>query len=107
MTLIRRDGQALLRSEDDSAQLAWALAAERARPYTEAEAAAFLALYQVLRQALPRDRRELDEIAGLARQLMPIWMQPARIERLRTAVRPLPLPVGRYDRSVSPLIRAA
>ncbi|MEV4190332.1 zeta toxin family protein [Streptomyces toxytricini] len=54
VTLIRRDGQALLRAEHGSTELARALAAERARPYTEAEAAAFLALYRALREALPR-----------------------------------------------------
>lgn len=107
VTLIRRDGQALLRAEHGGTDLAQALAAERTRPYTEAEAAAFLAQYQVLRKALPRHRRELDEIAGLARPLMPTWMQPARIGRPRTVVWPLPLPAGRYNWSVSPLSRAA
>ncbi|MEY2233342.1 zeta toxin family protein [Streptomyces sp. BF23-19] len=107
VTLIRRDGQALLRSEHGSTQLARALAAERARPYTEAEAAAFLALHRALRAVLPRHRRELDEIAGLARPLMPSGMQPARIGRPRPVVWPLPLPAGRYACSVSPFSRAA
>ncbi|MFF4393066.1 zeta toxin family protein [Streptomyces sp. NPDC001552] len=105
VTLVRRDGQALLRSERGRARLARALAAERAR--TEAEAAAFLALYRALREALPRHRRELDEIAGLARPLMPARMQPPRIGCPRPEVWPLALPAGRYDWAVSPLRRAA
>ncbi|WP_331718909.1 zeta toxin family protein (plasmid) [Streptomyces virginiae] len=107
VTLIRRDGQALLRSEHGSTQPARALAAERARPYTETEAAAFLALHRALRAVLPRHRRELDEIAGLARPLMPARMQPARIGRPRPEVWPLPLPAGHYACSVSPFSRAA
>ncbi|MER7827006.1 zeta toxin family protein [Streptomyces sp. NPDC096097] len=107
VTLIRRDGRALLRSEHGSTQLARALAAERARPYTEAEAAGFLALYRALREALPRHRRELDEIAGLARPLMPARMQPLWIGRPRPEVWPLALPAVRYDWSVSPWRRAA
>ncbi|MFD3782241.1 zeta toxin family protein [Streptomyces sp. NPDC058612] len=106
VTLIRRDGQALLRSERGGPQLAWALAAERARPYTEAEAVAFLALHRAVREVLPRYRRELDEIAGLARPLMPGRLRPARIGRPAAAPRSLPLPV-RYDWPVSPLSRAA
>ncbi|WP_250569044.1 hypothetical protein [Streptomyces sp. CJ_13] len=107
VTLVRRDGQALLRSERGSTQLAGALAAERARSYTEAEASAFLALHRALREALPRHRRELDEIAGLARPLMPTRMQPPRIGRPRPEVCSLALPAGCYDWSVSPLRRAA
>ncbi|MFD5891585.1 zeta toxin family protein [Streptomyces sp. NPDC060334] len=107
VTLVRRDGQALLRSERGSTQPARALAAERARPYTEAEATAFLALHRALREALPRHRRELDAIAGLARPLMPGRMQPPRIGRPRPQVWPLAVPAGRYDWSVSPLRRAA
>ncbi|GAA2651513.1 hypothetical protein GCM10010425_75920 [Streptomyces spororaveus] len=106
VTMVRRDGQALLRSEHGSTQLARALAGERARPYTEAEAAAFLALHRALREALPRHRRELDEIAGLARPLMPARMQPPRIGRPRPEAWPLPLPAGLYDWPVSPLSRA-
>lgn len=64
ITVIRRDGQALLRDEaDGSGRAPWALAAEQLRPYTEQEAMAFLQLHH----ALPRHRGELDEIAALAR----------------------------------------
>ncbi|MFF4522661.1 hypothetical protein [Streptomyces bluensis] len=66
MTVIRRGGHALLRHEAGGAgQALWALTAERLRPYTEQEAAAFLRLHQALRRALPRYRAELDEIAAL------------------------------------------
>ncbi|MGW6513227.1 zeta toxin family protein [Streptomyces niveus] len=53
VTVIRRDGQALLRQEGHGEQASWALAAERQRPYTEEETAAFLHLHQALRKALP------------------------------------------------------
>ncbi|MFD7094077.1 zeta toxin family protein [Streptomyces xanthophaeus] len=106
VTLIGRDGQALLRSEHGGPHLAWALAAERARPYTETEAAAFLALHRALREVLPRHRRELDEIAGLARPLMPGRLRPTRIGCSATAAGRLPLP-ARYDWPVSQLSRAA
>ncbi|MFF5408432.1 hypothetical protein ACFY8K_36955 [Streptomyces misionensis] len=77
-TVIRRDGQALLRQESGGAgRASWALAAERLRPYTEQETEAFLRLHQSLRRALPRHRQELDEIATLARSLMPAAVQPA------------------------------
>ncbi|MFJ3840618.1 hypothetical protein ACIPY6_34630 [Streptomyces sp. NPDC090054] len=105
--LVRRDGQALLRSERGSTLPARALAAERARPYSEEEAAAFLALHRALREALPRHRPELDEIAALARPLMPARMQPPRIGRPRPEMWPLALPAADYDWLVSPLSRAA
>ncbi|MGV9566007.1 hypothetical protein [Streptomyces sp. NPDC003480] len=54
ITVIRRDGQALLRHEaDGSGRASWALAAERMRPYTEQEATAFLQLHQALRRGFP------------------------------------------------------
>ncbi|MCZ0983739.1 zeta toxin family protein [Streptomyces diastatochromogenes] len=110
ITVIRRDGQALLRHENGSraGRASWALAAERLRPYTEQEAAAFLRLHQGLRRALPRHREELDEIAALARPLMPERVQPARLGRPHPPVWPLPVPsraVG-YD-SLSSFSRAA
>jgi adenylate kinase family enzyme len=92
ITVIRRDGQALLRHESGGAgRASWALAAERLRPYTEQEAEAFLRLYQGLRRALPRHRQELDEIAALARPLMPARVQPARLGRPYPPVWPLPV----------------
>ncbi|MGW1616830.1 hypothetical protein ACWCQZ_47105 [Streptomyces sp. NPDC002285] len=72
VTVIRRDAHALLRQEAGGAgRASWALRAERLRPYTEQEAAAFLRLHQALRRTLPQHRAELDEIAALARPLMP------------------------------------
>ncbi|GHE71950.1 ATP/GTP-binding protein [Streptomyces longispororuber] len=100
ITVIRRDGQALLRHEADGAgRASWALAAERSRPYTEQEAAAFLGLHQGLRRALPRHREELDDIAALARPLMPARVQPARLGRPHPPSWPLPVPgtAARYD----------
>jgi hypothetical protein len=108
VTVIRRDGEALLRQESGGRRAAWVLAAERLRPYTEQEAAAFLRLHQALRRALPQHRQELDEIAALARPLMPARVQPARIDRPHPSVWPLPvrrLPSG-YD-SLSSFSRAA
>ncbi|MFP1629880.1 zeta toxin family protein [Streptomyces sp. 5K101] len=92
VTVIRRDGQALLRQEAGGAgRASWALAAEQLRPYTEPEAIAFLRLHQALRRALPRHREELDEIAALARPLMPPGVQPARLDRPHPPVWPLPV----------------
>ncbi|GAA1376794.1 zeta toxin family protein [Streptomyces beijiangensis] len=96
-TVIRRDGQALLRqkpSRTAARRVAWALAAERRRPYTEQEAAQFLALHQALRRALPQHRRELDAIAALARPLLPARVQPGRIPAPRPGGWPLPLPAA-------------
>ncbi|MFD5512133.1 zeta toxin family protein [Streptomyces sp. NPDC127051] len=110
ITVIRRDGQALLRQEKGGGRRAsWALAAERLRPYTDQEAAQFLRLHQALRRALPQHRRELDEIAALARPLMPVRMQPARIDRPYPPLWPLPMPqaaFAAYD-SLSSFNRAA
>ncbi|WP_369265264.1 zeta toxin family protein [Streptomyces sp. R35] len=109
ITVMRRDGQALVRHEaDGSGRASWALAAERLRPYTEEEAMAFLQLHHALRRALPRHRGELDDIAALARPLMPPHMQPARIDRPHPPVWPLPVrwQTSGYD-SLSSLSRAA
>ncbi|MET8566126.1 zeta toxin family protein [Streptomyces flaveolus] len=109
ITVIRRDGQALLRHEAGSAgRASWALAAERLRPYTEQEAAAFLRLHQALRRALPIHREELDEIAAMARPLMPPRVQPARIDQPHPSIWPLPVPLRPlgYD-SLSSFSRAA
>ncbi|MER8237012.1 zeta toxin family protein [Streptomyces sp. NPDC094049] len=95
ITVIRRDGHALLRHENGggTGRAPWALAAERLRPYTEQEAAAFLHLHQGLSRALPRHRRELEEIAALARPLMPPGMQPPRIARTHPPANLLPVPL--------------
>ncbi|TVL87812.1 ATP/GTP-binding protein [Streptomyces sp. SAJ15] len=107
VTVIRRDGQALLRQEQSGGQrAAWALAAERQRPYTEQEATAFLKLHAALHRALPRHRRELDDIAALARPLMPPRVQPPRIDQPHPTAWPLPLPRRPYG-SISSLSRAA
>ncbi|MGW7134025.1 zeta toxin family protein [Streptomyces bobili] len=109
ITVIRRDGQALLRHEGDgSGRASWALAAERLRPYTEQEAIAFLQLHHALRRALPRHCGELDDIAALARPLMPPRMQQASLEQPHLPVWPLPVrqQTGDYD-SLSFLSRAA
>nr|WP_260605456.1 zeta toxin family protein [Streptomyces sp. WAC01280] len=93
ITVIRRDGQALLRHESGGAgRASWALAAERLRPYTEHEAAAFLRLHHGLRRALPRHRDELDEIAALARPLMPPQVRPASLDQPHPPVWHLAVP---------------
>ncbi|WP_256220682.1 zeta toxin family protein [Streptomyces sp. CC53] len=106
ITVIRRDGRALLRHEAGGAGSAsWALAAERARPYTEQEAAAFFRLHHGLWRALPQHRDELEEMVALARPLMPPGMQPARIDRPHPSLWPLPVllrePVYEASRSFS------
>ena len=101
VTVIRRDGHALLRQEQPAApgRASWALAAERQRPYTEQEAAHFIQLYQGLRKALPQHRDELDDIAALARPLMPAGFQRLRIAAHHPDIRLLPLPRTVYDSS--------
>ncbi|MGW2331690.1 zeta toxin family protein [Streptomyces sp. NPDC001700] len=108
VTVIRRDGQALLRQEHGGGRrLAWALAAERQRPYTDQEAAQFLALHHALRKALPRHRRELDDIAALACPLMPPQVQPTRISQLHAPLGLLPVPRATGYEPVSSFNRAA
>ncbi|WP_031522667.1 zeta toxin family protein [Streptomyces sp. NRRL F-5123] len=103
VTVIRRDGRALLRQERPAAtgRASWALTAERLRPYTDQEAAAFLRLHQGLRRALPQHRAELDGIAALARPLLPAGLQPSPIPASQHAVRLLPVATraSRYDSS--------
>ncbi|WP_331744502.1 zeta toxin family protein (plasmid) [Streptomyces sp. NBC_01136] len=92
VTVIRRDGEALLRQEQGGGRrAAWVLAAERMRPYTDQEAVQFLRLHQALRRALPQHRWELDAVAALARPLMSARVQPARIDRPHPSVWPLPV----------------
>lgn len=110
VTVIRRDGQALLRHEAGAAgRASWALTAEQLRPYTEQEATAFLRLHQALRKALPQHRDELDDTVALARPLMPARVQPARLDRPHPPVWPLPVLRGTsgYDCSLSSFSRAA
>ncbi|MFF3968016.1 zeta toxin family protein [Streptomyces griseorubiginosus] len=101
VTVTRRDGHALLRQEQLAApgRASWVLAAERHRPYTGQEAAHFMQLYQGLRRALPQHRDELDEIAALARPLMPAGFQRLRIAAHHPDIRLLPLPRTAYDSS--------
>jgi hypothetical protein len=101
VTVIRRDGRALLRQEKPAVtgRAAWALTAERQRPYTEQEAAGFLRLYQGLRRALPEHRTELDAIAALAHPLLPARMQPPRIPASRPTAGTLPMLRAGYDSS--------
>ncbi|MFJ2272423.1 zeta toxin family protein [Streptomyces sp. NPDC087849] len=109
VTVIRRDGQALLRHEAGAAgRASWALTAEQLRPYTEQEATAFLQLHQALRKALPQHRDELDDIVALARPLMPARVQTTRLDRPHPYVWPLPVLRGAsgYD-SLSSFSRAA
>ncbi|MFG2260970.1 hypothetical protein [Streptomyces mirabilis] len=101
VTVIRRDGQALLRQEQPAApgRASWALASERQRPYTEQEAARFLRIHQGVWRALPEHRAELADIAALARPLVPAHLQPSRIGVPRHAVRLLPVPRPGYPSS--------
>ncbi|MEV7518641.1 zeta toxin family protein [Streptomyces diastaticus] len=105
LTVLSREGRALLRQEPGGRAATWALTAERYRPYTDEEAVRFLQLHRALRRALPRYRAELDEIAALARPLMPAPVQQARITAPGPPTWPLPLPHG-YG-SVSSFSRAA
>ncbi|MET9662756.1 zeta toxin family protein [Streptomyces sp. NPDC006510] len=94
VTVIRRDGQALLRHEAGAAgRASWALTAEQLRPYTDQEAMAFLRLHR----ALPQHRDELDDIVALSRPLMPARVQPARLDRPHPSVWPLPVPCRAWD----------
>lgn len=101
ITVIRRDGHALLRQEQPagSGRAARTVAAERGRLYTEQEAAQFIRLYQGLRRALPQHRAELEDILALACPLMPAHWQPSRIGEPRHPVRLLPVPRTGYDSS--------
>ncbi|MFD5512137.1 zeta toxin family protein [Streptomyces sp. NPDC127051] len=64
-----------------------ALAAERTRPYTQAEAKAFLAIQGLLARALPEHEAELSAITALAAPLMP---NPADRAVLPAPRRPAP-----------------
>ncbi|MFD4904242.1 zeta toxin family protein [Kitasatospora purpeofusca] len=71
-----RDGRALWRRGHSDGLAERALAAERARPYTEPEALMFLASLADLRRALPHHRGELARIAALAHPLLPARLRP-------------------------------
>lgn len=94
VTTIRRDGTALFRSEGQDMRAVRALTDEHVRPYTEQEAVQFISLHRALRKALPRYRRELEEIAALAWPLMPARMRPASLGPVRRDIRLLPALAG-------------
>ncbi|WP_052391177.1 zeta toxin family protein [Streptomyces sp. NRRL B-24484] len=102
--VIDRGGHLLAHQENTRTtggpRAAAALAAGRLRPYTEQEAAAFLHTHAALRRALPQHRDELEDIAALARPLMPAAFQPPRLGQPVGDARALPEPAADY-RSVS------
>ncbi|MFF4085180.1 zeta toxin family protein [Streptomyces sp. NPDC001777] len=81
-----REGTVLYRN-DRTPQGSWTrparaaevLLAEQRRPYTSQEAARFWALQRRLRTELPHYRHDIDQIACLARALMPAHLQPRRL----------------------------
>ncbi|MEU3733721.1 zeta toxin family protein [Streptomyces sp. NPDC033538] len=104
-----RDGTVLYRN-DRTPQGSWArpagaagaLLAEQRRPYTSQEAARFWAVQRRLRAELPHYRHDLEQIALLARALMPTHLQPRRLAG-PAAVAALPLPRARDDDGYGPL----
>ncbi|WP_245766711.1 zeta toxin family protein [Streptomyces colonosanans] len=104
-----RDGTVLYRN-DLTPQGSWAqpagavkaLLAEQRRPYTSREAARFWALQRRLRAELPHYRHDIEQIARLARALMPAHLQPRRLPG-PTAVAALPLPRARDDDGYGPV----
>ncbi|MEW1912349.1 zeta toxin family protein [Kitasatospora sp. NPDC085895] len=98
--VIDRGGHLLALQEQgraaDGLQAAAALAAGRARPYTEQEAAAFLHTNTALRRALPQHRDELEDITALARPLMPAAFQTPRLGQPVGDARALPEPARGY-----------
>ncbi|WP_370424253.1 zeta toxin family protein (plasmid) [Streptomyces sp. QH1-20] len=99
-----RDGTVLYHN-DRTPQRAWsrptgaaaALLAEQNRPYTPREADRFWALQRRLRAELPHYRHDVEQIARLARALMPAHLQPHRLPGA-TAVAALPLARADADR---------
>ncbi|MFI2214914.1 zeta toxin family protein [Streptomyces sp. NPDC020141] len=84
--VLRRDGSVLYRGghlpqggRTPAASAAAALLAEQARPYTDQEAARFWTVQRRLRAELPDYRRDVEQIACLARPLMPGRLQPRRL----------------------------
>ncbi|MGY0466829.1 zeta toxin family protein [Kitasatospora sp. cg17-2] len=104
--VVDRDGRALALQQHGMPVVGGAmaaLAAERARPFTEQEARRFLERHAALRRALPQHRAELARIAALARPLLPAFLQPARLG----PPRPGPLPSPLYAPPSSSCSRAA
>ncbi|MFE5097027.1 zeta toxin family protein [Streptomyces sp. NPDC056638] len=99
-----RDGTVLYRNER-TPQGAWsrptgaatALLAEQNRPYTPREADRFWAIQRRLRAELPHYRHDVEQIARLARAMMPAHLQPHRLPGA-TAVAALPLALEDADR---------
>ncbi|MFF6888634.1 zeta toxin family protein [Streptomyces sp. NPDC012421] len=89
VTVLGADHQALGRGQ----RAAWALTAERLRPYTAREAARFHAVQRALHRALPHLREELNSITAQARPLMPAPWQ-ARPVQHQTGPARLPLPAS-------------
>ncbi|MFF4534226.1 zeta toxin family protein [Streptomyces sp. NPDC001407] len=99
----RRDGTVLYRNDRTQsgswarpASAVQALLAEQTRPYTAQEAARFWAVHRRLRAALPHYRRDVEDIARLARPLMPEQLRPRRLPG-PAAVAALPLPRDEAD----------
>ncbi|MFG2887592.1 zeta toxin family protein [Streptomyces sp. NPDC048297] len=110
VTVMRRDGSVLYRNErgpggawERSAGARHALVAEHYRPYTDQEAARFWAIQRRLRMQLPHYHRDLEEIASLARTLMPEHLLP---QRLRGPAAVAALPARPYE-AFSSFSRAA
>ncbi|MER5201172.1 zeta toxin family protein [Streptomyces sp. NPDC002755] len=110
VTVMRRDGSVLYRNErapggtwTRPAGAHHALVAEHNRPYTDQEAARFWAIQRRLRRQLPHYRRDLEQIARLARLLMPEHLLPYR---LRGPAAVAALPARPYE-SCSSFSRAA
>ncbi|WP_331726456.1 zeta toxin family protein [Streptomyces uncialis] len=103
--VLRRDGSVLYHGGPapqggrvTAASAAAALLAEQTRPYTDQEAARFWTVQRHLRTELPDYRRDVEQIACLARPLMPGRLQPRRLPG-PAAVAALPLPREDADRS--------
>ncbi len=98
VTVMRRDTSALHSSRRTSSgrrpghrAAALALLAERARPYTEEEAARFWAVQRELHAAMPQYRDDLVAIGALALPLMPATLRPRPLDA-PAAVAALPVP---------------
>ncbi|MEU5836416.1 zeta toxin family protein [Streptomyces diacarni] len=93
LLVLSRDGHTLWRQTAPRPRRAsWAFTAERHRPYTEDEARRFTARHRRLLLALPQHRRELEDIAALARPLMPSSVAPRAVSRGAAQAVALPLP---------------
>ncbi|MGW2540299.1 zeta toxin family protein [Kitasatospora sp. NPDC001574] len=105
VTVMRRDGTALYRSQPAELRLrrpraALALLAEQARPYTDQEAAAFWAVQRALHASIPQYRDDLTAIAAQALPLMPDSLRPRPLETPSApAALPAPVPTGQGPRT--------